>query len=371
VLLHPEKKETDFITRVIPAVHLTYFAPLWDWDLAYAYEYRLFARETAQEDWTQRLNLLSRTRIIPDFFFLDIKDEYSTVSLFSTRDYTKVNPLASQYLTEQNIFTVNPYLLFRPSTQIQLITGYEYRNVWYSDDLAIDKNVHGGYIDLAHLLTDRLKMMTTVRHEMTDTARVDFTHSTFLIGPRFEYQDRSVFWCRLGASKFSGFDLDRATRPIWDVGIIYTTPTVSIKYESARTWIDDPIFILRREDRYILGASREVQRTSLGGYIAFREYGNGPYSDERRYTSSVYFSHFLTERTQALYSVTVDQYLRFPVRSIDTTTIAYLTQIRLDYRVNETLTYALEYQYADSYSRNVYIDNWENNRIIVEVKKIF
>jgi hypothetical protein len=370
VNLHPYDERTDYITRVIPSIHAVYFAPLWDWDVAYAYEYRYYARETTQVDATQRLNLLSRTRIIPDFFLLDIKDEYSTVSLISTKDYSKYAPLADQYLTEQNIFTVNPYLLFRPGTRSELATGYEYRNVWYAEERAIDKSVHAGYFDLAHQLTERLKMTATARHEKTDSTRTDFTHSTFLIGPRFEYRDRSVVWCRLGASKFSGFELDQATRPIWDVGILHSTPTASIRYESGRTWIDDPLLILRREDRYILSASRDVQRTSLGGSLAYREYGNGPYSDERKYSSMVYFSHYLTEKVQALYSVTIDRYERYPVRSSNTTTIAYLTDVRLDYRANETLTYSFDYQYADSYS-DVPLDNYENNRISVAVKKIF
>lgn len=214
-------------------------------------------------------------------------------------------------------------------------------------------------------------MMATARYEKTDSTVQDFTHGTFLIGPRYDYRDRSYIWCRIGASKFSGFDADRATRPIWDAGIVYSSPSVSIRYETARTWIDDPLTSLRREDRYILSASSGVQRTVLGGSLAFREYGNGPYSDEQRYTSSVFLSHELTERVQARYSVTLDRYERFPVRSFNTTTIAYLTEVRLDYRASETLTYNLVYQYADSYSRDVYIDNFENNRITVGIKKIF
>ena len=371
VLLHPQNRVPDYITRIIPSVRATYFAPLWDWDAAYSYEYRYYAREATYEDPIQRLNFLSRTRIIKDFFFLDIKDQFNTISLFATRDYTVVGPYASQYLTKENIFTVNPYLVFRPTPRTEFTTGYEYRNLWYDDPVAIDKYVHAGYGDLSHLLTERLTLLVSGRYEMTFSNVQDFSHTTFLIGPRVDYKDLSYGWFRIGASKFSGYDADRATRPIWDAGILYSAQSLSIRYETGRRWIDDPVRILRREDRYILGVSREVERTSLGGSIAYREYGSGGYSDEQRYTTIVSFSHYLTERVQGLYSVTNEKYLRYPVLSPNTTTIVYFTDIRLNYRANENLIYSLIYRYTDSYSRDVYIDNYYNNRIIVEVKKIF
>jgi uncharacterized protein (PEP-CTERM system associated) len=211
----------------------------------------------------------------------------------------------------------------------------------------------------------------SVRYEKTDTTVLDFTHTTFLVGPRLEYKDRSLVWCRLGASRFGDYPPDRNTRPMWDAGILLSGPTASIRYETARTWIDDPLYILRREDRYIVSASKDVERTSLGASLAYREYGSGRFSDERRYTAVVSFSHYLTERMKGLYSVTVDRYERFPVQSADTTSFRFLTDMRIDYRVNETLTYSIQYRYTDSYSHDVYPDNYENNRIVAEVKKIF
>jgi len=129
VLLQPQGEITDYITRINPGVRAEYNAPLWEWDIDYAYEYRHYARETTREDPIQRLNLLSRTRIIKDFFFLDVKDKYDMVSLITSRDYAQIGPLAFQYLTKQNIFTVTPYLVFRPTQRTELTTGYEYRNV--------------------------------------------------------------------------------------------------------------------------------------------------------------------------------------------------------------------------------------------------
>jgi hypothetical protein len=371
VLLHPQNKLFDYITRIVPSVRATYFAPLWDWDVFYSYDYRYYARETTREDPTQTLNLLSRTRIIKDFFFLDVRDDYSTVSLFSTRDYAVVGPYASQYLTKQNIFIVNPYLVFRPTSRTEFTTGYQYRNVWYGDPLAIDKHEHSGYGDLAHQLTGRVTLLVSARHDMTYSDVVDFTHSTFLIGPRVEYQDLSYAWCRIGASKFSGYDADRATRPIWDAGLLYSAQSVSMRYETGRTWIDDALRIIRREDRYILAVSRDVQRTSLGASFSYREYGIGEYSDERKYSVMLSFSHYLTERVQGLYSITNDKYQRYPVGEPNTTTIVYLTDVRFNYNANETLTYSIIYRYADSYSHDVFIDNYHNNRIIAEVKKVF
>ena len=368
VFLHPTDTVSDSITRIIPSVQIVYSAPLWDWDVSYAYEYRYYYRGTIKDDNQQRLNLMSTTRIIKDFFFFDVKDLYNTVSLSTSKDYTVLSPSLGQ--TMENILTLNPYLMFRPTARTQLTTGYAYRNVWYKDPLAVDKYVNGGNFDLMQEVSARLKMTATVRYEVTNSRLMDFTQTTFLIGPRYEYQDGSVAWCKIGTSKFSRV-ADEPTLPIWDAALIQRFPTITISYETGRTWLDDPIVVIRREDRYIVSLRRDVERTSLGGSLAYREYGSNGYSDERRYTTSASFSHFLSPKVQGLYSLAIDRYERLPVRSINNWSIVYLTEVRFVYHANESLTYSIDYKYADGYSPDIYLENYSNNRISVEVTKRF
>lgn len=369
VFLHPIYRVTDYIFRAVPSVHSFYKAPLWDWDVTYVYEYRHYYYGTVEDDNPQRLNLMSTTRIIKDVFFFDVKDDFSTVSLSVTKDYTLLSPVAGQ--TQQNVLILNPYLVFHPTARTELKTGYAYRDVWYKDPTAIDKKVHAGYADLTQELSARLKMTEMVRYEVTDTSPMDFTQTTFLIGPRYEYQDGSSAWCKIGASKFSGV-ADEPTRPVWDAGITQRImPTITLAYETGRIWVDDPTVILRREDRYIASLKRDVERTLFGASLAYREYGTHGYSDERKYSTLVNFSHYVTQKVQGLYSLMIDKYKKFPVEARDTSSIVYLTGIRFDYNANESLTYSIDYRYADSYSGNSYLDNYMNHRIMAEMKMRF
>jgi hypothetical protein len=300
--------------------------------------------------------------------------------------------------TDQNILTLNPYVVLRPTTRTELRPGYQYRTVWYEDPNAIDKIVYTAYLDFKQELSERLSLTGTVRHEATDTKNIDFDQNLFLIGPRYEYQETSLAWLRAGMSKFTPYAVDQEPRPIWDAGIIHKLPTITLSYETGRTWIDDPIFILRREDRYILGIRKgttayaeedpagqrqagnllttapvvkDVGRTSIGGTFGYREYGTGNYVDERRYTTTAFFSHFLGEKVQGSYGLTIDAYYRFPQRAGNTTTIVYVTDVRFDYLAQETLTYWTSYQYTDSYSPDIYIDNYNVNRVFIGVTAIF
>jgi hypothetical protein len=308
-------------------------------------------------------------RIIKELLFLDVKEVYARTSLSPIRDFTQVSPAYRQ--TDENIFTLNLYAVLRPTTQTEIKPGYQYRNVWYQYPSAIDKIVYTSYLDFKQEISQRLAMTATVRHEVTDTNYTDFDQNLFLIGPRYEYQEKSAAWLRVGASKFTPDAPDQDVRPVWDGGIIHKLPNITLSYETGRTWIDDPTFILRREDRYIAGIRREVERTTIGGTIGYREYGIDNNVDERRYTTAVFFSHYLMEKLQGSYAVTIDGYYRFPRRADDTITIVYVTDFRFDYHAQETLSYWISYQYTDSYSPQIYIDNYNVNRMTIGVTASF
>jgi hypothetical protein len=239
VKLTPKQQVHDYITHLIPGIHVLYLAPFWDWDIKYSYEHRYYYRGTVTGDNPRDLNLTGNVRLIKEFLFFDVKDVYNRTSLSPVRDYTKQSGNANQ--TDQNILTLNPYMVLRPTMRVEIKPGYQYRNVWYRDPVSIDKIVYTAYLDIKQELSQRLNMTATIRREATDTRNTDFTQNFFLIGPRYEYQEKSVAWLRLGVSKFTPNAVDQEPRPIWDAGITHKLPTITLTYESGRTWIDDPI----------------------------------------------------------------------------------------------------------------------------------
>ena len=369
IFLDPKQQVADYITHIIPGIRVLYLAPYWDWDIKYKYEHRYYANKTVTGDNPRDLDLTGNVRLIKDVLFFDVKDIYNRISLSPVRDYTQVSPRVNQ--TDQNILTLNPYIVLHPTTRTELKPGYQYRTFWYQDPTAIDKIVYTAYLDIKNELSQRLDLMATIRHEDTDTKNIDFTQNYFLIGPRYEYQEKSVAWFRVGVSKFTPDARDQEPRPIWDAGVIHKLPTITLSYETGRTWLDDPFFILRREDRYIAGIRKEVERTSIGVTAGYREYGIDNNVDERRYTTTASFSHYLLEKLQGSYALSIDGYYRFPRRAENTTTIAYWTDVRFDYHAQEAISYWINYQYIDSYSPDIYTDNYNTNRVTIGITASF
>jgi uncharacterized protein (PEP-CTERM system associated) len=108
IFITPQNPVHDYILRVVPTIHLVYSAPFWEWDAAYAFDYRSYAQRSKKRDSTSFLTLSNHTSLSPDFFFLDVKDDYRRVSLDTVRDFTQQSLFVNQ--TDSNAFLITPYL---------------------------------------------------------------------------------------------------------------------------------------------------------------------------------------------------------------------------------------------------------------------
>ena len=369
VYLAPDNKTADYITHVIPSIHAAYSAPLWDWSLFYAYDYRYYAKDSYKDDHPQRLDLLSTTRMVKDLLFLDVRDNYGRTSLSAVQNFTQQSLVKN--LTDYNIFDVNPYTVLQLTSSLTLTAGYHYLNVWYKDPSAINQIVHSVYGDLARSVAARTSLTAQVRYDGTVTSVSNQYRTTFLVGARYEYQEGSLLWGSIGAIKTSSSGSTTGTQPAWEAGIIHTRPTLTLSIETGRTYIQDPLLIDRREDRYIAALRIGKERTNGGISIGLRNYGEERYLDSRRYSTAVDFSHFLTERTQARYALFIDRYEQYPTYAPNTTTVVYITDVRLDYHASESTVVSLNYVYTDSYSPDIFINCYKVNRVLIEAKKSF
>jgi len=120
VFVSPDRR-TDYITSLMPGIILSYNAPFWDWDLAYNFAYRYYARKSQEDDFAHSMSMHGLTRLIDDFLFLDISDNYSRVSLNIARDRTLESNFVNQ--SDSNNFTASPYLRFHPVPKVSMRTG--------------------------------------------------------------------------------------------------------------------------------------------------------------------------------------------------------------------------------------------------------
>jgi hypothetical protein len=372
---------TDYIARVIPSLRAVYQSKLWDWDVAYAYEYRYYAHKTYDSYSTNRLNLTNTTRLIEEFLFLKVKDVYTPVSLSLARDYTQESLNVNQ--SDQNVLTVNPYLVFHPTQRTTLNTGYQYRDVWYKDPRASDKQEQSGYAELQHEISSRVMMTGTARYLYTSasntryTQDLRYTQGIVQAGPKVEYQDRSLAWGTAGISRIER-GAGTATRLIWDMGVTHQAPVTSFTVQTARNWVDDPIYITRREDRYEASVTRTVDPTTLGFSTGFYIYESANQYQSRRSSVSVSAGQSFTQRLRGnasfMYDVYVNQYALSPSytqTATRTTSDRYMTNLQVSYLAAERTTLSFGYQYTNSWSPDGTTYGYRCNRVTADVKMTF
>lgn len=367
---------TDYITRVIPSINLVYKAPLWDWNVAYAYDYRYYAKKTVAGDSTHTLNLVNHTRILKEFFFLDVNDNYLRVSTDVLHDYTQQSIFVNQ--SDTNVLTVKPYLTFNLSSRMTATAGYQYRNVWYKDPALIDRVDHSTFADINEELSPRTIMTASVKYTYGLNKILDYNRTDISAGPRYEYAEGSTLWFIIGNTLLHSAQWGSVNQTFWDAGISHKFRTYTLSFNTALTYLDsnptvaNPASILTREDRFVGTFNKTTDRFTLGLTAGLWEYRYVPskHLQNSRYSTGGSIAYNITPALKGTYSLTVD---RYEDNQNNTFSMLYLNGVRFDYLVAERTTLALDYRNTHGYSPDAinYGMNYDNNRIMVELKKQF
>jgi hypothetical protein len=368
IFLTQLNREYDYLTRVRPALHFSSKAPLWDWDVAYAYDYQYFARTYLSYNDAHTVGLTNLTRIVKDFFFLALRDDYARVSLDVTRDFAAQSLFVNQ--TDQNIGSVNPYFVLHPGARTTANVGYIYQNIWYKDPIAIDKADQIGYAEMVHEVTSKLSTTIGFRYTQDTNMIQDYKKSDAYAGMNYEYIEGSSLYGTIGNSWMDFENAGHETQPFWAAGFNHKFPKFSFSFETGLMYIEDPQRLLRREDRYVATIKREIERTAYSVSASLREYRNAhtKHLEDTSYSVGGTITHKITTNSKVSLDLTYQQV----VDNVNNTyTESYLSGGRYEHLLLENLTLALEYRYTNSYSPVIFNNDYYNNRIIVEVKKVF
>lgn len=378
VFLSPDNEVDDYITRVVPSVHFVYTAPVWEWDVAYAFDFRYYAERSKSNDSTHSLHLANHTSIVREFFFIDVIDDYKRVSLDTSQDFTLQSLFVNQ--TDTNQLTVAPYLRFNLSSHMSTTTGYRYRNLWYEERSAIDRTEHSVYADVSNELSLRTVLNAGIRYSRTESDLISYNKTDVYAGPRYEYAEGSTVWLIVGASLLDQEQEDRSTQALWDIGILHQFVTYTVSFNAALTYIDDPgrrddparRRVQRREDRYVATLRKETERFTLGATVGRWEYRNmlTQHLENTRNGVGGSVSYEITPALRGTYALTID---RFDDDRMKTYSMLYLNTARLEYTFPADTRLALEYRFAHGYSPDAvnYYKNYDNNRVILELRKLF
>jgi hypothetical protein len=350
-------------------VAMKYTAPLWDWDLGYAFDYRYYARNSRKDDTTHSINGRGLVKIIDEKLFLELSDTYKRVSLDVTRDTTNESLFANQ--SDLNVGIVSPYLVLHPTARLTLKSGYRYINTWYKDPQAVSRQDHVGFINSSYELSPTFFLTG----DYTFTREIPVKNSSFYrheasIGPRYEYAEKSFIYARGG---FIASDYDNGTHllnPSWNAGLTHTFDTVTTNVSTGTRYSDDPLGVSTLETTYSASLAKNLQRGSLtlqGSYTEFSDAIAGRLKN-KRYSGGFTGAFELTQDLRGTLGLLYENYRELLING---TTDRYFVDCGLNYSFGKELTAGLSYKYIEYSSARIAADNKQVNRVMLEVKKVF
>jgi hypothetical protein len=362
-------KRSDYITRLLPGVAMKYTAPLWDWDLGYAFDYRYYAKGSRKDDTTHAINAKGMVKLIDEKLFLDLSDTYKRVSLDVTRDTTSESLYQNQ--SDQNVGIVSPYLVLHPTPRLTLKSGYRYINTWYKDAQAVSRQDHVGFINNSYELSSTFFLTG----DYTFTREIPVGISSFYrhevsVGPRYEYAEKSFIYAQAG---FIATDYDNDTHllnPSWSAGLTHTFDTVTANVSTGTRYSDDPLGVSTLETFYSASLTKALQRGSLALQGSYTEFSDAV-ADKlktKRYSGGFTGAFELTQELRGSLGLTYENYRELLLGGI---TDRYFVDCGLSYAFGKELTAGVSYKYIEYSSATIAVDNKQVNRVLLEVKKVF
>jgi hypothetical protein len=369
-------RRSDYITRLMPGIAFMYSAPFWDWDLAYNYDYRYYARNSRTGDDTHNLATKGLLRLIDDFMLLDVNDTYSRVSLNIARDRTQESLFVNQ--SDSNIISASPYFLFHPGSQTTVTTGYRYINVWYRDPTAVSRRDHIGYLDATYALSAKLNLTADYTYTHENSINPYDRHTPDL-GFRYAYKDKSFIFCQGGYTWFSSQNGGASNDPYWNAGITHTFDTWSVILKTGVQYPVDPLSGLTKETDYTLAINKDLNRGAVGASIYYSDYKEfntatnnpsvGTIGDiSSKYGAGITAKYELTTKLIGTLTGSAESYHH---RSTNSNSRRILVNPALSYTLPRDFAIALNYVFVDSYSPVTQTDTYQVNRVFLELKKSF
>lgn len=369
--------QSDFITRIAPSIGMTYKAPLWDWDAVYTYDYRRHTEDARRRDpreKTQSGRLNSLIRLVPEFLFLEVTDDFSRVSLNATRDYTQESSFLNQ--TDRNVFSASPYVTTRVSDRTTLTAGYRYRKTWYENPQSIDTTEQEGYSNLRHEVSLHTTVTGSVRYAQNENSTLPYAKTDVSVGQAYEYAEGSSLTTAIGYSRFHFENDDRTRKVFWDVRERHRFLSITVLFETGITYIPDSTQVLLREDRVVTTVRRDTEQVVLsvsGGIRKYRETVTKTLQTTS-HRADCMAGYAFTPNDRISGTLTVE---RIDEEAQRTFIRRHQYGLRLDHTVSETVTLAADYRYGQAYDPaayiniNNYFNNYRSNRFLVEARMSF
>lgn len=358
----------EFITRAIPGLAFTYTAPFWTWDVGYKYEYRFYAKGKRDNEDLHNLKARTRWTLIDEKAFLDISDEYSRVSLDQSRDRTQESLFSNQ--SDQNTVTVSPNFVLRPTAKLMLRPGASYKNIWYKDPTAYDRNIYSGYLNSDYEITDKFSFVSSYIFALTDAqGNISRTHD-LQAGVKYEYAEKSFISIQGGNSWYMSSRQD-SSNPVWTVAINYAGDRYNLKASTSEKYSNDPSSNkLSLNTNYEVGFDWTFNKGKIGLTSAVVRLEEMPDNNllSISYNNSASLNYELFTDWDATLSYA---YNYIDIMQSNTYTTIQTINAGINYAYSRDLRLSLKYRNLHMYSPGFEVDNKDINNAIFEVSKTF
>lgn len=370
VFLEERDQVSEYITRVLPSLGVTYRSPLWDWNVLYAYDYRYYAHRSVENDESHIVDAQMLMELLRDRLYVDASDDYRRVSLDATRDFSQESPFLNQ--SDRNAARINPYIVFGRGSRVEMTAGYVYSRTWFEEETGTNAEDNIAHAEIEYEMRPDLFIETGYRYTDERSDALDFRKNDVHVGARRAYGDRSSMHFRVGHSEVE-FENGRGdSHEFWSAGVSHRFPRFTASVESSREYSEnpsgDPLKITSH--RIFFNAPMEPERAGGNTDFHFSEYRNSVTgeSESKQYGFGGAVEYRMSQRALGRLDFSADV---FEEESPDAYTIRYLAGLRMRYSLSRSLEVAVEDRYAYAYSPDLSDNNYKNNRVTVEVRKDF
>ncbi len=219
IYLTKDNKESDYITRVLPSLNMKYSAPLWDWSLDYTLNWWYYAKLRQGKD-SHYARLVSQIKVIQNFLYFDVHDNYESVVLNTRAASTESNLLQNR--SDTNNLSVSPYIKYQADPFV-VSTGYRYNNIWYREASGIKRQMHTGFVTGEYKISPVLTLQTGAEYtaDRPEEPEPDNNRVSVFAGAIYKISPKLKFDGTLGCRWINFDELDDTTRPLYNVGFIY------------------------------------------------------------------------------------------------------------------------------------------------------
>ncbi len=359
---------SDYITRALPGIAMTYKSPAFTGDLDYLFDYRHYAKKSRKDEITHTLGAKGYLIAIQNFAFLDVTDNYQRVSLDVARDVSQESLFLNQ--SDRNIVNASPYITLHPTDRTLLKTGYRFVDTRYFDSPAINKMDHIGFADMTHALSERFSISTGYIFTRELAKTNDFNQHLAYGGFRYEYADKSFVFGQGGNVWTKYKDGQRLNSVFWNAGISHTVDSVTASVTTGKHYVEDPLRSIIQET-FVSGVlEKRFERGAVSISPIYSEYvlaqSDALYT--RKYGATAQGRYSFTDDLSGTVSFSAEKYEQPQLGSY---TRRFLVTSGLSYLIARQLTVSLYYNYVDYYSPGIAADNRHVNRGMIEIKKVF